>query len=130
MGTEKLKELLVEQEEVLEDLILESLRGIVSLDSKTGEVYPTQRYGKLKAEAKICVYLMAKKAAHLLRLSVAEAVSAKTMRERTGMPLGTVNPNLRTLVGKGVIAQNEEKEYYMPAHGLSLAREIIRGGEQ
>jgi len=130
MGTEKLKELLVDEQEVLEDLILDSLRGIVSLDSKTGEIYPTERYGKLRAEARICVYLMAKKAAHLLGLNAADAVSAKFIRERTGMPMGTVNPNLRTLVGKGVVAQNEGKEYYMPAHGLSLAREIIRGGEQ
>jgi len=130
MGTEKLKELLVQEDEVLEDMILDSLRGIVSLDSKSGEVYPTERYGKLRADAKICVYLMARRAAHLLGLVTGDAVSAKIVRERTGLPLGTANPNLRTLLGNGVIAQNEQRDYYIAAHGLARAREIIRGGEQ
>ena len=130
MNSEKLKELLVKEEDVLEDMILDSLRGIVSLDSKSGEIYPNERYGKLKADAKICVFLMARKAANLLGLKGVDSVSATTIRERTGMPMGTVNPKLRTLVGKGVIAQNEAKEYFMPAHGLSLAREIIRGASE
>ena len=129
MASEKLRELLVKQEDVLEDLILDSLRGIVSLDSKSGEIYPTERYGKLKPEAKICVFLMARKAANLLGLNGADSASATTIKERTGMPVGIVNPKLRNLFGKGIIAQNEEKEYYMLFHGFAFACEIIRGGE-
>lgn len=130
MVTEKLKELLVSEQDVLEDLILAALRGIVSLDSKSGEIYPTEKYGWLKADAKICVFLMGRKAAYLLGLVTGETASAKIIRERTGMPLGTVNPNLRALLERGVLAQNEEKEYYLPAHGLTLAHQIIKGGEQ
>ena len=128
MGVERLKELLVSQDEILENTILESLRGLVSLDNKNGEIYPTDRYTKLRADAKICVYLIARKAAHLLGLNEADAVSAKTIRERTGMPMGTVNPNLRALAERGIIGQNDAKEYYIPPHGLALAREIIREG--
>lgn len=130
MGAEKLKELLVNEQEILEDLILEGLRGIVGLDAKTGEIYPTEKYSRLRADAKICVFLMARKAGHLLGLNSAEGATAKAIRERTGMPMGTVNPTLRILVGKGIVAQNDEKEYYMPSHGLARACQTIKGGEQ
>lgn len=127
MEVEKLKKLLVNEQDILEDLILESLQEVVGLDSKSGEIYPTERYARLKAEAKICAFLMARKAAHLLGLISAETASAKIIRDRTGMPMGTVNPKLRILVGKGIVAQNDAREYYMPAHGLRMAREIIKG---
>ena len=130
MGVENLKELLVDEQKVLEDVLLDTLKGVVSLDSRSGEMYGTNRYISLKPEAKICVFLMARKAAHLLGLGTDEAASAKAVRERTGMPMGTVNPKLRFLVGKGVIAQNKGKEYYLPPHALAIARQIIKGGEK
>lgn len=128
MDLDKLKKLLVNEEEILQDVILDSLDGIVSLNSKTGEFYPNADYSKLKAEGKIAAFLMARKAANLLGLIPADTASAKEIRDRTGMPMGTVNPNLRNLVGKGVVAQNDAREYFMPSHGLRTARDIIKGG--
>lgn len=128
MGLEKLKELLVDQKEVMEDVILDALKGIVSLDSQSGEVYLQEKFSELRPDAKICVFLMARKAAHLLGLADGEVTSATLIRERTGMPVGTVNPKLRSLLDRGVIAQNEHKEYFMPAHTLAIARQTIKGG--
>jgi hypothetical protein len=129
MGVEKLKKLLIDGHQIAEDLILECLDGVVALDSKTGEIYPGVNYSKLNAEGKIAAFLMARKAAHLLGLISMDAASAKEIRERSGMPMGTVNPKLRALIGKGVVAQNDAREYYMPSPGLRRARAIIKGGE-
>jgi len=129
MDKSKLKTLLVDQDSVLEDLILGSLTGVARLDNKTGEMYPVEGYQVLNPEAKICAFLMARKAANILGLIETEAAAPKAIIDRTGMPMGTVNPTLRNLLKKGILSQTPKKEYFLPGHALSIASQKIKGGK-
>jgi hypothetical protein len=71
----RLRELLVSSEEIAEGVLAETLRGLVSIGQETGDVLPKREFESLDATDRILTYLLASRAAAILKNRASAAVT-------------------------------------------------------
>jgi len=126
MMNDELESLLVSGKEVDKKLVSEILEPYLRIDKETCEIRPLSSWSDLKANIKIILYLIARKAMVALGLSLSEErASATEIMQKTGMKKGTVNPALRNLFEDRVIEQSEDRKYYIPNHALEKVKAMI-----
>ncbi|MDP3026054.1 MAG: hypothetical protein Q8O10_11055 [candidate division Zixibacteria bacterium] len=128
MSNEKLKELLVDSGKIYEDILTDVLKPFVGLE-KTGDIIFHSSYKDAPPDIKIFVYLLGRKAAlhlGLLPETENEATKPKFIQERTGMPMGTVNPALVRLHKNRLLQKDDKSRYFVPNHAIRTIADLIK----
>ena len=124
--SEKLKELLIDEEDILQEILAEILKKYVNI-TKTGKIIYNENFGKLDAERKVIVSYLAYLARKLLGLSKDEKASAKDVASETGMNYGTVRAVVSKLVRLGILNREERGQYYMDLSKVKIVKEKYFG---
>ena len=123
---DELESLLVSGKEVDKKLVAEILEPYLRIDKETCDIRPLTSWSDLKANIKILLYLIARKAMVALGLPLSEEkASATEIMQKTGMKKGTVNPALRNLYEDRIIEQSKDKKYSIPNHALEKVKAMI-----
>jgi len=127
-----LQELVVDAAAVDRNAIASVLKGRIAIDSDSGRLVLSPSYNDLEARRKVLSVLLARKAAHLLKLAENEALTNKEVGEQTGLPPGTAAPSLKSLKELRLVSQDATKAYYISNAQLSNAIGFIKaqGGER
>ena len=128
--SDELESLLVSGKEIDRKLVAEILSPYLKIDKETCDIRPLSSWSDLKANIRILLYLIARKAMVALGLPLSEErASATEIMQKTGMKKGTVNPALRVLSQDRIIQQNEDRKYYVPNHAIERVKTMISGEE-
>ena len=123
---DELESLLVSGKEMDRKLVIEILEPYLRIDKETCDIRPLNSWSDLTANIKILLYLIARKAMVALDLPLSEErASATEIMQKTGIKKGTVNPALRDLFDNRVIAQSEDKKYYVPNYAMEKVKAMI-----
>jgi len=121
-----LEKLLAEVSEINKNLLGEVLAPYVKIGKETGLPIFTPEYARLSNSGKIIVYLLARKAASILRLlNVPEPVTPKEISKATGVAYDSVKPTLSSLARSRIVTR-EGGQYSFPNHLLLQARELVK----
>ncbi len=124
--SDELEKLLVSGKETDKKMVAEILEPFLRIDKETCDIRPLSSWSDLKANIKILLYLIARKAMVALGLPLPEErASATEVMQKTGMKRGTVNPALRDLFEDRVIEQSEDKKYYVPNYAIEKVKAMI-----
>ncbi len=124
--SDELEKLLVSGKEIDEKMVAEILEPFLKIDKETCDIRPLSSWNDLKANIKILLYLIARKAMVALGLPLPEEkASATEIMQKTGLKKGTVNPALRNLFEDRVIEQSDDRKYYIPNHALEKVKAMI-----
>jgi len=123
---DELESLLVSGKEIDKKLVAEMLEPYIRIDRETCDIRPLSSWSDLKANIKVLLYLIARKAMVALGLPLPEErASATEIMQKTGMRKGTVNPALRDLFKDRVLEQSEDRKYYVPNHAIEKVKTMI-----
>jgi hypothetical protein len=120
--------LLMDADEVDRARLAGALGELLGVDTKTGRVVLKPGFDALPARQKMIAYLLGKKISRILAKTDTEAAGVTEIKKDTGLPLGTVAPNLRRLKEDGILSQTSSKQYYVENHALNYALEELEGG--
>ena len=124
--SDELESLLVSGKEIDKKLVAEILEPYLRIDKETCDIRPLSSWSDSKANIKILLYLIARKAMVALGLPLSEEkASATEIMQKTGLKKGTVNPALRNLFEDRVIEQSKDRKYYIPNHALEKVKVMI-----
>jgi hypothetical protein len=124
----ELKDLLVDRAQLDQKLLAEVLVPFVGIDPRTAEIVPMEGWMKLSPDAKILVFLLARKAmAAMPEVEIAaEGAAPKEIERDAGVKGGTLRPKLVRLKKEGILAQDPEGRYFVPTHAVGRARNLIQ----
>ena len=122
-----LEDLLVDGAELDRALLSELLAAYVGIDAAATGIVPKQGWAGLGPDAKVLVYLLARKAMVALDAVDLEIEGAlpKEIEESTGVKGGTLRPKLAGMKNEGVLAQDGAKRYFVPTHAVLRAKAKI-----
>lgn len=123
-----LRELLLDAAEVDRTAIAGALKGRIGIDSKSGRLVLSPGFNSLDSRRKVLAVLLARKAAHLLKLADQETIGHRHIVEVSGLPSGTVAPALKSLREARLVAQDDAKAYYVPASQINAAVAVVASG--
>src|SRR6266545_6789894 len=108
-----LARLLIDADEVDRVALSDALKGLISIDVKSGRPVPSGDYNRLRSRKKVLAVLLARKAAHLLAIVDSETLANRDVVQQSGLPLGTAAPALKELREGRYVAQDETKAYFV-----------------
>ena len=122
-----LEDLLVDRAELDRALLSALLGAYVGIDAATGGIVPKEDWIRLGPDAKVLVYLLARKAMVALEAVELQDEGAlpKEIELRTGVKGGTLRPKLVRMKSEGILAQDDAKCYFVPTHAILRAKEAI-----
>lgn len=122
-----LKDLVVKEQEVSEELLEQILAGNAQLATDTKNVILTREGGQLTARAKILLILAAQHAWAFVSADeeTDASLTVKQLEEQTGLPGNTLRPGLKALKDAHIIASPKQGSYKLPAHALHYALDEI-----
>ncbi len=123
--SEKLKKLIIDEEEILQEILADILKDYVNI-TKTGEII-YKNLERLNAEKKIIVGYLAHLARKLLGLSETEKASAKAISDEMGINYNTARSVVSRLVKAGVLNKEEKGQYYISLSKVRLIKERCFG---
>ena len=132
-----LAELLVDADSIDKQALADVLKKRVAIDSKSGRLVPAEEYPSLGSRRKVLAMVLARKAAHLLRVVDSHGLSNKEIVEVTGLPRGTAAPSLKDLREGRYVAQVlirtttcQTPRFHGPSNSSKIGtpRELIREG--
>lgn len=125
----ELEDLLVDGEEEDKKLVSEILSPYVKIDKNTCEIRPLGAWNDVKANIKILIYLLSRKAMIALSLNLdEEAATNAQIIKNTGIKAGTVHPALRQLYDDKILEQTKEDKYYVPNYAIEKVKSMISQG--
>lgn len=124
-----LEDLLVDEEELNEELLAETVSRYTKLGSESGSLIPESTFQDLSAKEKILVALLAQKVKFELELVDNEKIGPSMISELTGVKSGTVYPSVRELDELG-LARNEDGKYWIPTVSIGKAKSYLDGEDQ
>lgn len=127
---DELENLIVSGAELDRKLVGTVLAPYVRLDSDSKAIRPEEKWRDLKVDQKILVVLLSHKAMAALKFDIPEeAMSPKEVALESGLKAGTVNPSLRRLLDDRLVAQNDNRRYYIPNHAIRTVADMLKVGE-
>lgn len=118
-----LEELFVDRSTVLDQTVLKDmLKDRVQL-TKEGSVILLSPFHNLKADQKVLLVLLAKKVLKI-KVGTEERLTPKEIIDITGLPRGTVAPNVRNLEVGGYI-RSENGAYWVPDSLIFKAKQML-----
>jgi hypothetical protein len=119
-----LEDLLVDEEELNEELLVETVGKYAQIGKDSGDLIPKKRYNELHSKKKIVVALLAQKARFELSLSESEWLGPADISELSGIKTNTVYPSVRDLTNNGIL-RNENSKYMIPSVNVEQAKEYL-----
>lgn len=119
-----LEDLLVDEEELNEELLAETVGRYVGIGKDSGDLIPNEKYTELNSKEKVVVALLAQKARYELDMAEEEWLTPSEISEVSGVKKGTVYPVVRDLSDEGVI-RDEDGEYVIPSVKIEKAKEYL-----
>jgi hypothetical protein len=123
-GKSDLEDLLVDEQELNEKLLAETVGDYVQIGKESGDLVPNERYRELSSKEKIIVTLLAQKARHELDLDDQESLGPTAISSLSGVKKNTVYPAVRDLDDEGLI-RGEDGEYRLPTMNVEKTKEYL-----
>lgn len=122
----ELESLVVSGKDMDRRLVAEILAPYVRLDRDGCNIRPLEGWSNLKAQAKILLYLLSRKAMLALDFGLPiEGATAGDVANDTGLKKGTVNPALRGLLSDRLIDQAKDGRYFVPNHAIERVKATL-----
>lgn len=122
-----LDDLIVDEEQLNESLLAETLAPYAGITSESGAFVPTDEFGELRSDAQTAVVLLHRKATFELGLVDEEGAAPRQIAEASGINHNTVKTAVRELDKRGLVA-NDGGVYTIPTYNYEKAAELIQGG--
>jgi hypothetical protein len=106
--SDPLDEIFVDSEDMDRELIANILRLYVQIGDEAGQLYPTDEYAELKAEAKVLIALVARRAMAERDVVDSAVLSVSDLSSLSNVKEGTVKPNVRSLAEEGLIRDDDD----------------------
>jgi len=118
-----LNDLVVSGREINTELVAEILGPFVRLDADSSDILPTTAWAGLPPEAKILLYLLARKAMVALQMSIpGEGATPQEIEKSTGVVGGTLRPKLKKMLGARLLARGDDSRYLVPNHAMEAVK--------
>lgn len=122
-----LEELVVDAREIDRELVATFLQPYLRIDGPTCGIIPMPAWGEVPNEARVLLYLVARKAMHALDLPIAaEGASPQEIERATGIPGGSVRPALKRLLKGRLVERELGGGYIVPNYAMLRARAYVR----
>jgi hypothetical protein len=122
-----LEELVVDAREVDRELVGTLLKPYLRIDRETCAILPQPGWAEVPNEARVLLYLVARKAMRALALAIpAEAASPLEIERATGIPGGSVRPALKRLLKGRLVERELGGGYIVPNYAILRARAYVR----
>ena len=122
-----LEELVVDAREIDRELVGTFLKPYLRIDGPTHGIIPQPAWGEVPNEARVLLYLVARKAMIALNLGLPqEGASPAEIERATGIPGGSVRPALRRLLKARLVERELETGYLVPNYAMLKARGYVR----
>lgn len=123
----KLEDLFVDEEDLNEELLVETVGQYAQIGKETGDLIPKSPYNDLDSKGRIIVALLAQKARFELDLTGSEWLSPGEISDLSGVKKNTVYPSVRELTSEGIL-RDEDGEYRVPSVNIEQAKEYLAEG--
>lgn len=123
------EDLLVDEQELSESLLTETLIEYIRIGDETGNIVPQEEFEDLTNQEKVVVVLLVQHALEGLDKTEKEFLTPTEISERSGVKKGSVYPAVREL-DDADIAQNRDGAYRIPTHNLEAAKRHLPGDDQ
>lgn len=122
-----LEDLVVDARELDRELVASFLWPYLRIDGPTRGIIPQAGWADVPNEARVLLYLVARKAMRALALPLAEEAASPLEIERaTGIPGGSVRPALKRLLKGRLIERELAHGYVVPNYAMLRARAYVR----
>jgi DNA-binding transcriptional ArsR family regulator len=122
-----LEELVVDAREIDRELVATFLKPYLRIDGPTCGIIPMPAWGEVPNEARVLLYLVARKAMRALELPIAsEGASPQEIERATGIPGGSVRPALKRLLKARLVERQLGTGYIVPNYAMVRARAYVR----
>ena len=122
-----LEDLVVDGRELDRELVGALLRPYLRIDRTSGEVIPLPAWDAVPTEARVLLYLLARRAMRALDLPIGrDAASPVEIERATGIPGGSVRPALKRLLKARAVAKLDGMGYIVPNYAMSRVRQYLR----
>lgn len=123
-----LKDLLVDEEQMNEELLTNLLSDYVGIGSESGSLVPTPAFENLTAKQQIVVVLLAQRARYELEMVESEQLTPSEISADSGIKTGTIYPSVRELEEDDIAVSNDGS-YHIPPYNFTKAKQLIRGDD-
>lgn len=122
---DELEKLLVNGKEIDRQLVANILKPFLQIDRDTASIIPQEPWQKLTNEARILLFLIARRAMKALELSIEdEAAAPIEIEKETGIKGGTLRPTLKRLSDQKVISKSSHGRYFIPNYSIQRIKEM------
>ncbi len=122
-----LEDLVIDAREIDRELVGTLLRPYLRIDRASGEVIPLPAWDAVPNEARVLLYLLARRAVRALGLPLdRDGASPAEIERATGIPGGSVRPALKRLLQARAVAKLDGIGYIVPNYAMSRVREYLR----
>ena len=122
-----LEELLVDARQIDRELVATFLKPYLRIDRRTCVILPQPAWGEVPNEARVLLYLVARKAMRALEMPLDdEAATPLEIERATGIPGGSVRPALKRLLKARLVERELGRGYIVPNYATLRARGYVR----
>lgn len=122
-----LEDLVVDVREVDRELVATLLAPYLRIDRASCAIVPQPGWLAVPNEARVLLYLVARKAMRALDLDLPqEAASPLEIERATGIPGGSVRPALKRLLKARLVERDLGVGYIVPNYAMLRARAYVR----
>jgi hypothetical protein len=122
-----LEDLVVDAREIDRELVATFLKPYLRIDGPTCGIIPLPAWGDVPNEARVLLYLVARKAMRALNLPLGtEAATPQEIERATGIPGGSVRPALKRLLKARLVEREIGMGYIVPNYAMIHARTYVR----
>lgn len=127
---DELESLIVSGTELDRKLVATVLAPYVRLDHDNNAIRPEEKWRGLKVDQKVLVVLLSHKAMAALGFDIPdEAMAPKEVVFESGLKPGTVNPALRRMLDDRLVAQADNRRYFIPNHAIRKVADMLQVSE-
>jgi len=120
--------LLINEEEVSESLLTETLIEFIRIGDESGRIVPQESFEDLTNRQKVVVTLLAQHALEGLDMAAEQWLTPTEIAERSGIKKNSVYPAVRKLEEKDV-TESDNGSYRIPSHSLETAKQTLDLGD-
>lgn len=124
-----LKDLLVDEDELNEDILVETLQPYLGIGDQTGSLIFEKKFDDLNSEQKTLVSMLALKAMHELDIREEEKIGPTELADLTGISEGTIYPKVSGLEKEGLLEKDDEGRYWVPNHKIKRVQNQVKTDE-
>lgn len=124
-----LEDVLIEEEELNEELLAETVSKYTKVSSESGSLVPEPPFQELASKGKILVALLAQKVRFELDMVEGEWLTPTEISEMTGIKTGTIYPAIRKLADNGLV-QDEDGDYRIPTVKIEAVKSFLGDSDE